>query len=135
MLGSKAIDVDRARALTHTLGFVVDRIADYDSSFCIWHAQRELIRSHIPSPSRPDGMGLHRDQSFRRCFGELRRCCPLDRLAIEHCCAVSATPAEIDRGNAQVLPFPDGLFDAVNYDPPYYVSFSTGICLTSSTCG
>src|SRR4029077_10017187 len=47
-------------------------------------------------------------------------------LALRHCCAVSDTPASVERGNAQALPYPDGTFDAVIVDPPYYDAIQYG---------
>ena len=46
--------------------------------------------------------------------------------AIRHCSMTSSTPAKVQRGDAQDLPFADGLFDAVIVDPPYYDSFQYG---------
>jgi len=39
---------------------------------------------------------------------------------IEHGAATSSRPAEVVRGTAAQLPYPDGHFDAVVTDPPYY---------------
>ncbi len=41
-------------------------------------------------------------------------------LAIMGCSFVSDVPASVHRGTATRLPFPDGYFDAVVTDPPYY---------------
>ncbi len=116
------VDVDRARALTTYLGLCVDRIADYDSSFCIWNVQRELIAHTFNFQAIPMVWDYAEINPLVDVSGSWSGAVRWIRLAIEHCAQVSDAPAEIYRGNAQDLPFDDGLFDAVVIDPPYYFS-------------
>lgn len=118
---ARGVDADYARALATYLGFMVDKIADYNSSFTSWRTTAEASRSTFPrqaiamvwdyvetDPFRADDLGIW--SNHVRWI----------ELAIRHCSAASAEPAAALRGNAQALPFEDATFDAVVVDPPYY---------------
>ena len=47
-------------------------------------------------------------------------------LAIRHSSGTALIPASVQRGDAQRLAFPDGTFDAVIVDPPYYDAIQYG---------
>jgi putative DNA methylase len=117
------LDPDYARALATYLGFLVDKIADYNSTFTSWRITAEASRSTFPrqaismvwdyvetDPMRLDESGIW--TAHARWI----------ELVIRHCAASSQRPAEVLRGNAQNMPFPDETFDAVVVDPPYYIS-------------
>ena len=115
------LELEYAGALATYLGFMVDKIADYNSSFTSWRTTAEATRSTFPrqaiamvwdyaetDPFRGDSLGIW--SNHVRWI----------ELAIRHCSIASAKPAEVVRGNAQTLPFDDSTFDAVIVDPPYY---------------
>ncbi len=47
-------------------------------------------------------------------------------LALRNCSAAAASPAVVQRGDAQHLAFEDETFDAVIVDPPYYDAIQYG---------
>ena len=119
----QGLNADYARALTTYLGFMIDKIADYNSSFTSWVPRGQFQRDTFPrqaismvwdyvetDPFRGDDQGIW--SNHVRWI----------ELAIRHAAASSATPAHVIRGNAQTLPFGDDTFDAVIVDPPYYIS-------------
>jgi adenine-specific DNA methylase len=116
-----------ARALATYLGFLVDKIADYNSSFTSWRTTAEASRSTFPrqaiamvwdfvetDPLGSDGSGI---------WGAHTRWI---ELGLRHCATTSRRPANVLRGNAQGLPFADGEFDALIVDPPYYDAIQYG---------
>jgi adenine-specific DNA methylase len=118
---NRGLDPEYARALTTYLAFLVDKIADYDSSFTSWVPTGQFQRDTFPrqavamvwdyvetDPFRGDDKGIW--SNHVRWI----------ELAIAHCSLASARPATVLRGNAQSLPFDDATFDAVVVDPPYY---------------
>ena len=124
----KGMQPDRAAAVATYLGLCVDRIADYDSSFCVlgyvtasWSAQHvsrgrrsqwsgTTSRSTRSRTSR--AVGTVRSGGSNSQFGTAQRPAPSRRL--------------FSRGDAQQLAFQDGTFDAVIVDPPYYDAIQYG---------
>ncbi len=119
-------DPERARALCTYLAFVVDKIADYNSSFCSWHAGREIIRNTFPQQAIRMAWDFTEVNPFSDASGGFDGAVRWIELALQHLCAVNGGPVAVVRGNAQALDFPDGHFDAVVTDPPYYDSFQYG---------
>jgi len=125
MLGN-GIEPQRALAVSTYLALLVDKIADYNSSFCGWHVTGEKIRDTYarqaiamvwdhteidPYLDVPGGWDAHVrwiELAIRRSPGPMSR------------------PASVQRGDAQKLAFPDGTFDAVIVDPPYYDAIQYG---------
>ena len=118
---AKGLDSDYARALATYLAFMVDKIADYDSSFTSWRTTAEASRSTFPrqaiamiwdyietDPFRNDDEGIWANHVR------------WIELAIRHSATASSKAAQVVRGNAQALPFKNEMFDAVVVDPPYY---------------
>ena len=60
------MEQERARAVTTYLGLLMDRIADYNSSFCSWDLSREKIMNPtFVRQSIADDLGFHGDRPFR----------------------------------------------------------------------
>jgi len=121
----EGMEADRAIAVTTYLGFLVDKIADYDSSFTTWRTTAEASRSTFPRQA----IAMVWDYVETDPFGGGDIWSAHVRwigLAIEHCSLSSRAPAAVRRGDAQALPFEDGTFDAVIVDPPYYDAIQYG---------
>jgi len=113
---------DYARALATYLALGVDRVADYNSSFCIWNIQSEKIAHTFNFQAIPMVWDFAEINPFQNVSGNWFGAVKWVEEALTHCCLASRTPAQVVRGNAQRLPFEDGAFDAAVIDPPYYFS-------------
>jgi adenine-specific DNA methylase len=124
---AEGMNSDRATAVATYLGFLVDKIVDYDSTFTTWRTTAEASRSTFArqaiaiawdyieiDPLRGEG-----DSVWNAHVRWIE-------LAIRHCSASGGNPAQVLRGDAQRLLFPDDSFDAVIVDPPYYDAIQYG---------
>jgi putative DNA methylase len=119
-------DPEKARAVATYLGFMVDKIADYDSSFTSWAPGGEFQRGTFPRQAIAMVWDYVETDPFQAEGGIWNGHTRWIELAIRHCSASSGRSASVVRGNAQELPFADGEFDAVIVDPPYYDAFQYG---------
>jgi putative DNA methylase len=122
----RRLDTDYARALATYLGLAVDRIADYNSSFCGWHTTRELVRNTFPRQAVAMVWDYTEIDPFSESSGNWAGAIRWIELAIRHCSNSSAHAGAVLRGNAQALPFNAETFDAVVVDPPYYDAIQYG---------
>ena len=117
---------ERARALATYLGFIVDKIADRNSSFSSWDNGREMVRNTFPQQAIRMAWDFTEVNPFSDASGSFAGAVRWIELVLQHLCAISGGTATVIRGNAQSLDFPDEHFDAVITDPPYYDSFQYG---------
>ncbi len=120
------MEPERAVAVATYLGLCVDRIADYDSSFCGWHVTGEKVRNTFPRQSVAMSWSYIEIDPLGDVSGSWDGAVRWIELAIEHCSTTGRRAATVLRGDAQQLAFPDGTFDAVIVDPPYYDSVQYG---------
>ncbi len=120
------MDPARAKAVATYLGFMVDKIADYDSSFTSWAASGEFQRSTFPRQAIAMVWDFVETDPFWSDDAIWASHTRWIELALRHCENLGAGPATVRRGNAQDLPFPDGSFDSVVVDPPYYDAIQYG---------
>jgi putative DNA methylase len=125
MLG-EGIDPEFAKAVTTYLGFLVDRVADYNSTFCGWHTTREVVRNTFPRQAVAMTWDFVEIHPLGEGSGNLAGAVRWIDLTIRHCSTTGSTSAKVVRTNAQALPFDDGEFDAVIVDPPYYDAIQYG---------
>jgi len=117
---------ERARALATYLAFIVDKIADRDSSFSSWDNGYEKVRNTFPQQAIRMAWDFTEVNPFSDASGSFDGAVRWIELVLQHLCAISGGIATVIRGNAQALDFPDEHFDAVVTDPPYYDSFQYG---------
>jgi adenine-specific DNA methylase len=123
---NEGMDPDRAIAVATYLGFMVDKIADYNSSFTSWRTTAEASRSTFPRQAIAMVWDYVEADPFHGRSGIWDAHTRWIERAIRHCSSSSETPASVQRGDAQRLPFPDATFDAVIVDPPYYDAIQYG---------
>jgi putative DNA methylase len=123
---SEGMEPDRAIAVATLLGLCVDRIADYDSSFCLWHVQRETIAHTFNFQAIPMVWDYSEIDPLNDGSGNWDGAVRWIDLAVRRCSSAGSVPAKVQRGDAQNLAFPEGTFDAVIVDPPYYDAIQYG---------
>jgi putative DNA methylase len=123
---NQGMDPDRAVALSTYLGLCVDRIADYNSSFCGWHVSGEFIRNTFARQAIAMVWDHTEIDPFQEISGNWDGAVRWIELTIRNLSASGNKAAMVERGDAQRLRFEDGLFDAVIVDPPYYDAIQYG---------
>lgn len=123
---TEGMDSDRAVALATYLGLCVDRIADYDSTFCLWATTGDLVAHTFTRQA----IAMVWEYPEIDPLGDVSGCWDgavrwID-LAIRHCSTTGLDAASVQRGDAQRLPFSSHTFDAVIVDPPYYDAIQYG---------
>jgi putative DNA methylase len=123
---AEGMDPERAKAVATYLGLCVDRIADYDSTFCLWATTADKVahtftRQAIAMVWEYPEIDPMADVSG--CWDGAARWI---ELTIRHCSMTGSVSARVQRGDAQRLPFDDATFDAVIVDPPYYDAIQYG---------
>lgn len=124
---AEGMDSEFATAVATYLGFLVDKIADYDSTFTTWRTTAEASRSTFARQAIAIAWDYIEIDPLVGTVGSVWAAHVrwLD-LAIRHCSLSSVDPARVQRGDAQNLAFSDGTFDAVIVDPPYYDAIQYG---------
>jgi adenine-specific DNA methylase len=120
------MEPDRAVAVTTYLGFMVDKIADYDSSFTTWRTTAEASRSTFARQAIAIVWDYLETDPFHGGAGIWAAHVRWIELAIRHCSGSSSVSASVQRGDAQRLAFADSTFDALIVDPPYYDAVQYG---------
>ena len=125
----------RAVAITTYLGLCVDRIADHNSMFASWVPGGEFIQKHLSESSNPNGMGPYRGRSLLGDFRIWNGAVKWIERALRNCSSASDSPARVERGNAQQLPFPTILSTQSSSILRITIPLCTPTSLTSSMCG
>lgn len=120
------VDPDMAIAVTTYLGFVVDKIADYGSTFASWRTTVEASRSTFARQAIAMVWDYIETDPFHGDQGVWASHVRWIEQAIQSCSNASRSPAQVLRGDAQNLSFADETFDAVIVDPPYYDAIQYG---------
>jgi putative DNA methylase len=116
------MDAERARAVATYLGLCVDRIADYNSAFCAWAVKGEYVAHTFTRQAIAMVWDHVEIDPLQKVSGGWDGAVRWIELAIRNCSATGHAIGHVQRGDAQHLAFPDGTFDAVIVDPPYYYS-------------
>jgi putative DNA methylase len=123
---TEKIEPERAIATATYLGFMVDKIADYGSTFATWRTTVEASRSTFARQAIAMVWDYIETDPFYSDNGVWKSHVRWISMAIRSCSNTSATPARVLRGDAQHLGFADATFDALIVDPPYYDAIQYG---------
>lgn len=117
------VEADLARAVTTYLAFLVNRLADWNSSLCKWAATSESISNTFSRQALPMAWNFAEMNPFGDGSGNLYDA--LDRMVdtIQRLTRI-ARQAQVTRAPAHQCFLPDGSADAVITDPPYYDNVS-----------
>jgi adenine-specific DNA methylase len=114
----QGMDEELAKAVATYLAIVHDRLADKNASLAVWHNTRENPEHVFGRQALP--MVWDYAEINALVANGWPNALEWVWLAIMGCSFASDVPASVHRGTATRLPFPDGYFDAVVTDPPYY---------------
>jgi putative DNA methylase len=106
-------------ALSH-LAIYVDRGADHWSSLCAWNPTGEKLQHTYGRGALPMVWDFSEANPFGGSVGDWTAIVLNAENGIEAGVASGPRPADVRRGSAANLPWPDGHMDAVITDPPYY---------------
>lgn len=120
---SEGMDADLARAVTTYLAFLVDRLADWNSSLCKWAATSESISDTFSRQALPMAWNFAEIYPFGDGSGNLPDA--LERM-VETINLLARVPSagQVARGPAHQCHLSDCSVDAVITDPPYYDNVS-----------
>jgi len=123
---TEKIEPERAIATATYLGFMVDKLADYGSTFATWRTTVEASRSTFARQAIAMVWDYIETDPFYSDDGVWKSHVRWISQAIRSCSNTSAAPARVLRGDAQHLGFADATFDALIVDPPYYDAIQYG---------
>lgn len=125
---SKSYSSESAKAVTTYLGFVLDRLADWNSTLCSWSPESTggaKIGHTFGRQALPMVWDFTESGVFSRATGSAELCLQWVVKGLREAIG-PPSPANVYRASALSLPWPEGGFDAIITDPPYYdnVSYS-----------
>ncbi len=108
------------KAVATYLALITSRMTDFETGLCRWHPQWEFIPNTFARQALPMAWD----------YAELNLLSPIltgtwesmhrQILRATESATVAFVPGTVTQSSATQLPYPDGYFDAVLTDPPYY---------------
>lgn len=115
-------DADYARALITYLAFILDKMADFNTSLCTWMNSAEKIGHTFARQAIPMVWDYVELNPFSSSSGNWSAALSWVMQVIDHCSSASHKAANLRNGSATRLLNDSDSFDAVITDPPYYDS-------------
>lgn len=112
-------DRDYALAVATYLAIALDRVEGRSSILCIWNSPGEKLEQVFGRQALAMAWGYGEVNPFSGQMGDWTTALEWIRQVIEHCSKIQGE-AKVAQGSATHLQYPDGYFDAVVIDPPYY---------------
>jgi putative DNA methylase len=115
-------DPEFATAVATYLALSVDRLADYNSSLCVWHSGKELVAHSFGRQALPMAWDYVEVNPFSDATGNWTGAFGYLIRVLSHCAQISTQSlvSTSTQASAVQLAYPDDHFDAVLTDPPYY---------------
>lgn len=122
----EGVEPARAKAVATYVGFMVDKMSDYLSTFTSWAATGEFARSTFARQAIAMVWDYLETDPFAHSDGPWSAHVRWIELALQHTSTAAEGPATCERASAQDLPLEDHSIDAVIVDPPYYDAIQYG---------
>lgn len=119
MIISESGDKEYAKVVLTYLALVIDRLADYLSTVCVWAVSGEFVAHTFGRQAIPMAWDYCEVNPFSGATGDFGGAIEWVLRVIENC-SVIGSAAIVRQGTATQLPYPNAYFDAVIIDPPYY---------------
>ncbi|MFZ5805016.1 MAG: DUF1156 domain-containing protein [Acidobacteriota bacterium] len=122
-LGVREEREEFARAVVTYLALAVDRLADYNTTLCVWAVAGEFIAHTFGRQALPIVWDYFELSPFSSATGDWRSAVEWVTNVLTHLTRIPNPQSPIPtvhHGSATALPYPDNFFDAVLTDPPYY---------------
>jgi putative DNA methylase len=116
----EGIQAEHAATITTYLAFMVDRLADFNSSLCRWVSVGDKVASTYGRQALPMIWDFAEINPFGNGSGNSMDSLNRSLEAMARCITEKNIPSNIIRTSATKLPFEDATIDAVITDPPYY---------------
>lgn len=113
-------DEEYRRAIISYLALGVDRLADYNSTLCLWHSTKELVAHTFGRQSLSMAWDFTEVNPFSDATGNWNDSFIYLLKVLGHAGKIESAPAIVDQSSATSLPYPNDFFNAVFTDPPYY---------------
>ena len=117
---NRGYEQERVRGLLSFLALYVDRGADHWSSLCTWNPVGEKVQHTFARQALPMVWDFSEANPFGGSVGDWLAIVLNAENGIWAGTSSGSTQAEVHRGSATALPWPNHIFDAVVTDPPYY---------------
>jgi putative DNA methylase len=116
----RGIEEEWARGVATYLALTLDKTVDYNSSICTWANHGEYIGHTFVRQALPMVWDYAETVPITETSGNWEGALDWNIRVVEQCSLIACQGGTIHRATATQLPFPDGFFDAIITDPPYY---------------
>jgi putative DNA methylase len=113
-------DPEYAKAVATYLALCLDRLADYNSTACVWAVSGEFIAHTFGRQAIAIAWDYVEVNRFSEATGDWKSAVGWICRVLEHCSALYPQTAIISQASATKLPYSDSYFDVILTDPPYY---------------
>jgi len=111
---------ENSKVIITYLALWMDRLADYNSVFCVWHTTKELLAHTFGKQAMPMVWDYTEVNPLSDSTGNLTNSLDYLLRVVSHTSFLSHFGNEITQNSATLLPYQDNYFDSVFTDPPYY---------------
>jgi putative DNA methylase len=120
--GVAPMDEERAKAVAHSLALIQSKVSMYANTLCVWNVGKQHSVHCFGRQAMPMTWDFP-EVNLANPLGNTLEALKGTAAAIESTLDCNHV-AVVTRGSATALPYPDGTFDAVITDPPYYDNVS-----------